>query len=210
MGEVQTVDCRGLSCPQPVLETRKALEESVASQLRILVDNITSRENVKRFASSQGLGVQVHEIGADEFELLLERVQDKASPEEEPVELQSSPVEQKSLNGKNVVYVGNDCMGRGDDALGRKLIRGFLRTLIDVAPVPWKIIFINAGVKLTTVDEEAVEAISVLADRGVEILSCGTCLEHFGLVDRLKVGRVTNMFEVIESLNGATKVISPD
>jgi selenium metabolism protein YedF len=210
MGEIQTVDCRGLSCPQPVLETRKALEESVASQLRILVDNITSRENVKRFASSQGLGVQVHEIGADEFELLLERAQDKASPEEEPVELQSSPVKQESLNGKNVVYVGNDCMGRGDDELGRKLIRGFLRTLIDVAPIPWKMIFINSGVNLTTVDEEAVEAISVLADRGVEILSCGTCLEHFGLVDRLKVGRVTNMFEVIESLNGATKVISPD
>ncbi|AFM24283.1 sulfurtransferase-like selenium metabolism protein YedF [Desulfomonile tiedjei] len=210
MGEVQTVDCRGLSCPQPVLETRKALEESVASQLRILVDNITSRENVKRFASSQGLGVQVREMGADEFELLLERVQDTASPENKPTESQSSPVEQESLNGKNVVYVGNDCMGRGDDELGRKLIRGFLRTLIDVAPVPWKIIFINAGVKLTTLDEEAVEAISVLADRGVEILSCGTCLEHFGLVDRLKVGRVTNMFEVIESLNGATKVISPD
>ena len=82
MGEVQTVDCRGLSCPQPVLETRKALEESVASQLRILVDNITSRENVKRFASSQGLGVQVRELGVDEFELLLERSQVKTSSKE--------------------------------------------------------------------------------------------------------------------------------
>jgi selenium metabolism protein YedF len=89
-------------------------------------------------------------------------------------------------------------------------MRGFLRTWIDVEPRPWRIIFINSGVKLTTIDDEAVEAVSLLEERGVEVLSCGTCLEHFGLSDKLRAGRVTNMFEVIESLQDAAKVVSPD
>ena len=71
-------------------------------------------------------------------------------------------------------------------------------------------IFINSGVKLTTVDEEGAEAISMLEEKGVEILSCGTCLQHFGIEDKLRVGKVTNMFDIIESLNAAAKVISPD
>ena len=111
---------------------------------------------------------------------------------------------------RNAVFVGTDCMGKGDDVLGRKLMRGFLRTWIDAPTKPWRMIFINSGVHLTTIDEEAVEAVSLLEDNGVEILSCGTCLEHFGLVDRLQVGRATNMFEVIDTLNSASKVISPD
>ena len=75
---------------------------------------------------------------------------------------------------------------------------------------PWRMIFINAGVKLTTLDDEAVEAVSMLEERGVEVLSCGTCLQFFGLEDKLRVGKVTNMYEVIESMNSASKVISPD
>ena len=120
------------------------------------------------------------------------------------------PVPQADTGVRNVVYVGTDRMGAGDDVLGQKLMRGFLRTWIDCNPKPWRMIFINAGVKLTTVDEEAAEAVSLLEENGVEILSCGTCLQHFNLEDKLKVGKTTNMFEVIESLNAATKVISPD
>ena len=101
-------------------------------------------------------------------------------------------------------------MGRGDDSLGAQLIRGFLRTIIDSAPLPWRVILINSGVMLSSVDHEAVEALHVMEEKGVEILSCGTCLEKFGLVNQIQVGRVTNMFEVVESLNAATKVISPD
>jgi selenium metabolism protein YedF len=111
---------------------------------------------------------------------------------------------------KNLVFIGQHAMGRGDDELGQRLMRGFLRTWIDSDPKPWRMIFINAGVNLTTVDDEAVEAISLLQDHGVEILSCGTCLQFFGLEEQLRVGRVTTMYEVIESMNGATKVISPD
>jgi selenium metabolism protein YedF len=100
-------------------------------------------------------------------------------------------------------------MGKGDEELGRKLMRGFLRTWIDVDAVPWRMIFINSGVELTVTDEEAVDALGMLQHKGVEILSCGTCLQHFGYESDLKVGRTTNMYEVVETLRTASKVISP-
>lgn len=209
MNDIFTVDARGLSCPQPVLETKRAFEESDSLQLKILVDNTTSKENVKRFASNQGCEVQIRDLGAEQYEILVQR------PAGEPaqvsqLELLPCPVPEATTNAKNVVYVGTNSMGLGSEDLGQKLMRGFLRTWIDVNPLPWRMIFINSGVKLTTLDEEAVEAVSMLEDRGVEILSCGTCLQFFGLEDKLRVGRVTNMFEVIETFNSANKIISPD
>ncbi|MBI5249618.1 MAG: sulfurtransferase-like selenium metabolism protein YedF [Desulfomonile tiedjei] len=209
MNDIFTVDARGLSCPQPVLETKRAFEESDALQLKILVDNAASKENVKRFATNQGCEVQIQGLGAEQYEILVRR------PTGEPPavaiqELLPCPLPDAAESRKNVLYIGTDSMGLGDEELGQKLMRGFLRTWIDITPLPWRMILINSGVKLSTLDEEAVEAISLLEERGVEVLSCGTCLQHFGLTDKLRVGRVTNMFEVIESFNSANKVISPD
>jgi len=207
MTDVMTVDARGLTCPQPVLETKKALEESEGVHFRVLVDNESSRENVSRFARNQGCEVAVLEHG-DQFEITINRGGEAPKEQEDLVACPVSRDQPSEV--KNVVYVGHNCMGKGDDDLGIKLMRGFLRTWIDVSPKPWRMIFINSGVRLTTTDEEAVEAISLLEEKGVEILSCGTCLQHFGLEDKLKAGKVTNMYEVIESLNSAHKVISPD
>lgn len=209
MAEILTVDARGLACPQPVLETKKALDETTSNVLRVLVHGYTSRENVSRFARNRGCEVDVQEKAKDEFEITLRRVSAEPAQNKQE-ELLPCPMPEPARAAKNVVYVGNNCMGRGDDELGQKLMRGFLRTWIDVSPKPWRMIFINSGVKLTTIDEEATEAISMLEEKGVEILSCGTCLQHFGLEDKLKVGKVTNMYDVIDSLNEAAKVISPD
>ncbi len=209
MEDVLTVDARGLACPQPVLETKRVLDEGLADHFVVLVDTFTSRENVSRFARNQGCRVEVQENLGDQYEITINCASSDL-PDEKQEELIPCPVPETSLQSRNVVFVGTDCMGKGDEALGRKLMRGFLRTWIDMEPKPWKIIFINSGVNLTTVDEDAVEAVSLLRDKGVEILSCGTCLEHFGLADSLQVGKVTNMFEVIETLNSASKVISPD
>jgi selenium metabolism protein YedF len=209
MTDILTVDARGLACPQPVLETKRVLDETDSSVLRVLVQGYTSRENVSRYARNQGCEVEVQEQGTDEFEITLTRAGSEVARDEKE-DLLPCPVPEQSQSARIVVYVGNNCMGRGDDELGQKLMRGFLRTWIDVSPRPWRMIFINSGVKLTTLDEEGSEAISMLEEKGVEILSCGTCLQHFGIEDKLKVGKVTNMFEVIESLNAAAKVISPD
>ncbi|MCA1960641.1 MAG: sulfurtransferase-like selenium metabolism protein YedF [Desulfomonile sp.] len=208
MSQVLTVDARGLACPQPVLETKKLLDQSLDKPFAVLVDNVNSRENVARFAGSQGCRVEVHDREGY-FEILVEPSA-QAAKAEIPPELLVCDTAAAPADARIVVYVGNDCMGRGDDVLGTMLMRGFLRTWIDVKPQPWRMIFINSGVRLTTMDDEAVDALSLLAERGVEILSCGTCLKHFNLEDKLKVGKVTNMFEVIETLTQAGKVVSPD
>lgn len=209
MQEIVVIDTRGLSCPQPVLETKRAIEASGGDQFRVLVDNVTSRENVSRFARNQGFSVDVKDDGANTYELSLKRSESAPSPaaQEDPL---PCPVPQTDAGVKNVLFIGNSAMGRGDDELGQKLMRGFLRTWIDSEPKPWRMIFINSGVKLTTLDDEAVEAISMLEEQGVEVLSCGTCLQFFGLEEKLRTGRVTTMYEVIESMNAATKVLSPD
>jgi selenium metabolism protein YedF len=209
MSDVYTVDARGLTCPQPVLETKRVLDESLEQDFLVLVDNPTSRENVARFARNQGCEVEIRDGGVGQFEI---KVAVPGAPKalEVQEELLACPAPEISSQEKVVVYVGNNCMGSGDDLLGAKLMRGFLRTWIDVNPLPWRVIFINSGVKLTTTDDEAVDAVSMLEEKGVEILSCGTCLEHFGLQDQLKVGKATNMYEVIDSLSAAAKVISPD
>jgi selenium metabolism protein YedF len=209
MTEIVTVDARGLACPQPVLETRKALEQAAAACFRVLVDNVTARENVTRFARNQGCAVSVEDRAVGESVLTITKPATRSVPEHQE-ELLPCPLPETAAQVRNLVYIGTNTMGRGDDELGTKLMRGFLRTCIDVAPLPWRMIFINAGVKLTTIDDDAVQAVTVLQDKGVEILSCGTCLQHFGLEKDLKVGKFTNMFEVIESFNAATKVISPD
>lgn len=209
MADILTVDARGLACPQPVLETKRVLDQSADSLFQVLVDNVTARENVSRFARNQGCEVEVRDGAAGSFEINIKRgTADSQATNQE--ELLACPVTDTAASVKNVVYIGNNCMGRGDDELGTKLMRGFLRTLIDSPPLPWRVIFINAGVKLTTIDDEAVDAISMLQDKGSEILSCGTCLQHFKLEEKLRVGKATNMFEVIESFNSADKIITPD
>lgn len=209
MKETLTIDARGLACPQPVLETKRVLDQALSSHFRVLVDNEAAKENVSRFAMSRGCQVSVRSEGNGLHELTVTGEGTRPDPNV-PEELPSCAVPEAATSQKCVVYVGTSCVGRGDDELGAKLMRGFLRTWIDAPALPWRIIFMNSGVKLTTVDEEAVDAVSMLAHRGVEVLSCGTCLQHFGLEKELKVGKVTNMYEVIESLSAATKVISPD
>jgi selenium metabolism protein YedF len=209
MNDKYLVDARGLSCPQPVLETKKVLEDQLSNDFIILVDNYTAKENVSRFARNQGWAVEVSEKGDHEFSINIKGDGRNQIPEERE-ELLACPAADQSTEKGLVVYVATDSMGVGDRGLGVKLIRGFLRTLIDVPPLPWRVIFINSGVKLCVTDDEAVEAVGMLEQKGVEILACGTCLQHFGLDDKLEVGRSTNMYEVIESLSHASKVISPD
>lgn len=202
------IDARGLSCPQPVLLTKKSIESSGSDRYLVIVDNTISRENVCRFLTNQGFESKVRELSPEHYEIEAFRTEGST-----PVTIPGTIICESSESpseSKLVVYVGSCFMGSGDDELGRKLIRGFLRTLIDMNFTPWRMIFINSGVKLTTLDDEATEAIGMLIDKGVEVLSCGTCLNHYQVEDKLVVGRTTTMYEVIESLEKATKVISPD
>ena len=108
----------------------------------------------------------------------------------------------------DVVFITSDRLGTGDKRLGEMLMGGFLNTLCSANSRPAKLLFINDGVRLTTEGSEVLETLELLAEVGVEIFSCGTCLEYYKLKDKLKVGQVTNMYDIVNSLLFAGKVIT--
>jgi selenium metabolism protein YedF len=190
----RTVDARGLPCPRPVVETKKALEEVGQGVVTILVDSIESRDNVRRFAESQGCPVEVEEKeGA--FRLKVTKGQPAQTPQPEPV------------TGNYVVFITTDRLGTGDERLGEILMKAFLNTLWDHDPKPARILFMNSGVFLTTEGSDVLDALRLLEAAGVRIVSCGTCLAYYGLTEKLQVGAGGNMYEIVDSLVAAPKVI---
>jgi selenium metabolism protein YedF len=191
---MKTIDCTGKTCPLPVIETKKALEEGHLDALSIIVDNPTSLENVMRFLQSQGFSVSVME------ENKKHRIEaTRGQSDEEIIE-----VEKKFL-----VFIDGETVGRGSEELGQILMRSFLITLKELTPLPWRIIFINSGVKLAVEDSPCLIPLNELMALGVEILCCGTCLDYYKLKEKLKVGRISNMYEIASSFLEATNVIKP-
>ncbi len=108
-----------------------------------------------------------------------------------------------------IVYINSDKMGAGEEELGRLLMGSFLKTLVDAERHPEKVFFVNRGVFLTTEGSELIETLEALRQRGVHVLSCGTCLDYYGRKDRLKVGSATNMLEIVTALASAEKIVKP-
>ncbi len=193
------IDARGLACPQPVINTKKALETIEEGVVTVVVDNVAARDNVRRFAESQGCTVTVEEKEGDyHLDIAKGFVCEIESRSEETRE-----------NDNIVVYINSNTMGAGDDELGRILMEAFLKTLIVAAPRPRKLIFANSGVKLAIEGSDVLEYITQMEKKGVEVLSCGTCLDFFRLKEKLRVGVLSNMYDIIESLMEADKVVSP-
>jgi selenium metabolism protein YedF len=155
--------------------------------VRILLDDGAPRENVKRFAEGRGFDVEETPL-ADGFAFVIGGAGERG------------PVVKTSAEGPAVILVGSDRLGDGPEELGRLLMKNFIITLLDVEKVPDRILFLNTGVFLTTEGSEVLEALESLGNRGVEVLSCGVCLDFFNRKDKLRAGAVTNMFTIAESL----------
>jgi selenium metabolism protein YedF len=167
---VETVDARGLPCPQPVIETRNAMDKS--TEVVTIVDNETAQGNVTRMAEKSGATVEA-ERHEDGIRLTITR----EAGAEEAVEAEKARV---SSDGPLVLMVPSEFMGRGEhDELGQVLIRGFFHTLGEVDPMPDTVIFFNSGVKLVVEGSPVVEDLRSLVEAGVQILACGTCLGYY-------------------------------
>ena len=203
--EEKTLDCRGLSCPQPVISTKNALEETSEGVLTVIVDNEAAKTNVSRFVESQGLKAEVGVIGGA---FHIRTVKGKAT---KPLGDQPQPVscQRPQESRETVVYISSEVMGRGDDGLGRTLMAAYLDTLSHFAPSIGKVIFVNAGVRLTVEGSPVLDSLRNLESAGVQILSCGTCLNHFGLKEKLKVGEISNMYAIIEAISKGQKLMIP-
>jgi len=190
------IDCRGKACPQPVIMTKDALAKMKEGELTIIVDNLSSSDNVKRFAQNQGCSVDVEKRGQD-FYLHIQKVnlndEGKSSQKKEKV----------------VVYINSHLLGIGDEALGSFLMKAFLKTLLDLERKPDLLILINSGVQLASEDSKVLETLKALSEKGVEIVSCGTCIDFYGLKDKMGVGAVSNMYDIIQSLFEVDRVIRP-
>jgi selenium metabolism protein YedF len=165
------------------------------SSLKVLVDDDASRDNVARLAKSMGYRVSIAQTEND-FELGL--IPGKA-PEKAAARVTSS--------GPTIIFIGSDQMGSGDAKLGQILMKNFIFTLIESDTTPDAIYFVNSGVKLTIGGSDVVEPLEELANRGVDIASCGLCLEFFDAKDSLAVGRISNMLELVNALEGAGNII---
>lgn len=192
---MRIIDCKGLDCPKPVINTKKALDSFGGESLKIIVDNEVAKENVSKFLLGQGI----------KFDIIEE--DDIYSIETEGIATEKQEDNLKINLTDEVILFSKKVLGVGDDKLGDALMKSFMFALSE-SKTPKAMIFLNGGVKLTTEGSDVIDLIKELELRGVEILSCGTCLDFYKLTDKLKVGSVTNMYTILEYLQNSGKVIN--
>ncbi len=196
------LDCRGLACPQPVLQCKQCIEADAPGALAIVVDNEASRANVTRFLESKGFSVHAGRQGDD---WRLTATGGDAAPAAAP---QAAPSPRAEAGESQIcVFIATDVMGAGDDELGGRLMANFTATLPELGPELWRIVLVNAGVRLAVPGHACFDSLKALEDAGVSILVCGTCLDFFDLLEARGLGQTTNMLDVVTSLQLATKVI---
>jgi len=197
---IKEIDCRGLACPAPVLQTKQEIENDHPDVIKVIVDDEASKQNVSRFMESQDLKVSVKKDGED-FHVIGKR--QRRAIHEEPV-VARPETERKKI----MVMVTNVHMGHGDDELGKKLMVSFLKTLKEMGSELWRLVFVNNGVKLTIDDSGVLPVVQELEKDGINILVCGTCLTHFDLLNKKQVGETTNMLDIVTAMQLADKVIN--
>ena len=197
---MKEIDARGLACPAPVLRTKAAVEQEDTNTVKVVVDNEASQQNVKRFLESQGFETSVEKNGNEFF---ITGTCNKA-PQPQPEGDTQADAEQKKI----MVMCTTDRIGFGDDDLGLKLMISFIGTLKEMDPDLWRLVLVNNAVKLTIDGSEVLQDLKELEDRGIMILVCGTCLDHFNLLEKKRVGETTNMLDIVTSMQLADKVIN--
>jgi selenium metabolism protein YedF len=195
------LDCRGLACPAPVLQTKQLIEKERPGLIKVMVDNEASKQNVSRFLESQNFEITVEQDGTV-FHVIGTSDQKGGTPD--AFKAEEPDMEKKKI----VVMVSTDRMGFGDDELGLKLMVNFIKTLKEMGDELWRLILVNNGVKLTIDGSQVLPELKVLEEGGLLILVCGTCLDHFDLLDRKQVGETTNMLDVVTAMQLADKVIN--
>lgn len=191
------IDVRGLACPKPVINTKKQLDNMEIGAIRVITDNNITKENILKFATSSNYEYKI--INQEDDLIVIEIIKG------EYVEVKEKSKEELS---NRCIFISSDKMGQGNDELGDVLMKGFIYTLTETKPYPKNIIFVNSAVKLTSINDDVIENLKILQNKGVDILSCGTCLDYYCLKDSLRVGSITNMYNIVEIMNKASQTIS--
>ena len=220
----RTVDARGLACPLPVVNAKKAAEEMEnGGVLTVLVDNEIAVQNLQKYAKQKGFDAKGEKKAEKEFAVvmqILERraVSDKAAMSSDGAEEEAAP-EQTMENdltcasdGRKkgmVVVLSANTMGAGEEKLGKALMKAFVFAVTKQDYLPETILCYNTGAYLTCEGADTLEDMKSLEAEGVNILTCGTCLDFYGIKEQLAVGNVTNMYEIVELMEKAKNVVRP-
>jgi selenium metabolism protein YedF len=204
MDRIKIVNATGLACPQPVVLAKQAIE--TGEQVKVIVDNETALENVKRLGTKLGCEVKSESKEGGLFEIMLTR---KAGVPLSTENVNVSCDTSAAVSGPFVIVCSEDKMGRGNDELGSVLIRAFFHTVAEQTERPDIIIFYNTGVRLTVQGSDVLEDLKALSDKGAEILVCGTCLNFFNIKEMLGVGIVSNMYDISGTLSRAGRIVNP-
>ena len=202
------VNAIGDTCPIPVVKTKNAIKElGGAGVVEVLVDNEIAVQNLGKMAQQKGYEFKSEKLGDAEYQVTLTVGESAEQQNVDDIEEVCAVVPAKK---KNVVVAINSAkMGVGHDELGGVLIKGFIFALTQMDELPSAVLFYNGGATLTTEGSASLEDLKNLAAQGVEILTCGTCLNYYGLGDKLRVGEVTNMYTIVEKLTTADLVVKP-
>lgn len=195
----KNIDARGKSCPIPVIMAKKEIEQG-GKFFTVQVDNKIAVENLRKLANSQGFTVSIEEANGD-FNV-------KFSNGCEECEEILNKVENRKPLGDWCVFVNKSTIGVGAEELGQSLMKMFLYTVSESSDYPKSILFMNDGVKVPTLNMQAVEHLKKLEEEGVQLLVCGACLNFYGLTEKLSVGKVSNMYEIVETMKSVAKVIT--
>ena len=201
-----TVNAIGDACPVPVVKTRKAMETIKGAEVvETLVDNEIAVENLKKMAGQMGYQVKDQKLEEGKYS-----VQIMVTEAEKTENIQADICDcRPTAASDKVVVIRSNVMGEGDPELGKVLIKGFIYALSQQEELPKTILFYNGGAYLTCEGSASLEDLKSLEAQGVEIKTCGTCLNYYGLTDKLQVGEVTNMYDIVETLAKAAKVVKP-
>lgn len=191
------VDARGEACPKPVIMTKKELDSLDGGIITTIVDNEVAKDNVSKLANSLGYAYEVDKKSDTEYYIHITKgeVKDEVNV--------CIPDTFKDLT----IAFASNTMGSGSEELGKILMKSFMYTLTEATPFPSTLLFYNSGVYLTCAGSEVLEDLKALEAEGVEIISCGTCLDYYNIKDELKVGEISNMYTIYEKLRENKKTI---
>ena len=200
----------GDTCPIPVIKTQNAIKAlTKADEVEVLVDNEVAVQNLTKLAGSMGCGVKSEKKAEKEYRVVITVSEDKLPEQTEEKESvkESEAVCIPDARKNTVVVIASDKMGEGEDELGKVLIKGYIYALTQLETLPKTILFYNKGAYLTCEGSASLEDLKSLEAQGVEILTCGTCLNYYGITEKLQVGTVTNMYVIAETMAKADKVV---
>lgn len=210
---LKVVNAMGDACPIPVVKTKNAIKELIgAGMVETLVDNEIAVQNLTKMAQQKNYGVRSEKLGENQYRVIMTIGESANEAGAEAVEEEKTAEETcmpDGRKGNKVVVISSSYMGTGDDELGAVLMKGFIYALSQQDELPKTILFYNSGAKLTCEMSPTLEDLMSLEANGVEILTCGTCLNHYGLTEKLKVGGVTNMYVITEKMMQADLIVKP-